>query len=140
MKVEVVTNEKQLQDAFSVRRKVFVEEQNVPPEQELDQFDEIATHFVVYDDTLPIGYGRLRELENAGKVERICILPEYRKQGAGKTLMRAIIHFAKEKGFTAIKLNAQIQAIPFYKSLGFTVTSGEFMDAGIPHKSMELNL
>ncbi|QOY34222.1 GNAT family N-acetyltransferase [Anaerobacillus isosaccharinicus] len=137
MNVILVTNETQLKDAYSVRMRVFVEEQQVPPEEEIDQYENDATHFVVYDGSKPIGAGRLRELDNFGKVERICIDKDYRTKGIGKLLMDAIEKEAKERGLTAFKLNAQIQATEFYSKLGYEVCSDVFLDAGIPHVTMK---
>ncbi len=136
MNVVKVTNEKQLKDAYSVRVRVFVDEQQVPPEEEIDQYEETATHFVIYDNEKPIGAGRLRELDGVGKVERICIEKEYRSKGIGKVLMEAIETEGKLEGFTSFKLNAQVQAIDFYRKLGYEVYSDEFLDAGIPHVTM----
>ncbi|WP_216828198.1 GNAT family N-acetyltransferase [Alkalihalobacterium elongatum] len=136
MKVIVVENEAQLKEAYSVRTTVFVEEQKVPVEEEIDQFESEATHFVVYDNNQPIGAGRLREVDGYGKVERICILKSYRNKGVGKLLMEEIEHVGHKKGLTKFKLNAQIQAEPFYKTLGYETVSGEFLDAGIPHVTM----
>ncbi|OIJ18753.1 GNAT family N-acetyltransferase [Anaerobacillus alkalidiazotrophicus] len=137
MNVTIVKNEEQLKDAYEVRMKVFVDEQKVPAEEEIDQFEETATHFVVYDLEKPIGAGRLRQLDGFGKIERICIEADYRDKGVGKLLMEAIEIEGKELGFTDFKLNAQIQATGFYKKLGYEVTSGEFLDAGIPHVTMK---
>jgi predicted GNAT family N-acyltransferase len=92
------------------------------------------------DENEPIGAGRYREVEDYGKIERICILANYRKNGSGKQLMDEIIRYAKETGAKKVKLNAQTHALPFYEKLGFTVTSDEFLDAGIPHKAMEMEL
>lgn len=139
VKVKVVNDEIQLKDAYSVRVNVFVEEQKVPPEEEIDQYENEAIHFVVYDDRKPIGAGRLRELDGFGKVERICIDKEYREKGIGKILMEAIEHEAKQRGMKAFKLNAQLQAVEFYQKLGYKVCSDEFLDAGIPHVTMKKN-
>lgn len=136
LKVIVVDNEAQLQDAYSVRTTVFVEEQKVPEEEEIDQFEKEATHFVVYDDNKPVGAGRLRVVDDYGKVERICILKSYRSQGIGKLLMEEIEAVGRKNGLTKFKLNAQTQAEKFYKSLGYETVSGEFLDAGIPHVTM----
>lgn len=137
MKVIQVTNEKQKQHAYFVRKKVFVEEQKVPIELEIDDLEEEATHFVLYHNEEAVGAGRLRTIEdNIGKVERICVLAPYRGKGAGKLLMEEIEKFAKKLQLSKLKLNAQITAIPFYEKLGYTVISEEFMDAGIPHKTM----
>lgn len=137
MKVIIAKTEKERQDAFTVRNIVFVEEQKVPVELELDEFDQVATHFVMYDGDHPVGAARLRSLGDIGKIERVCLLAPYRNRGLGKYLMKKIIQYATDQGFSKVKLHAQTQVIPFYEKLGFSVTSAEFMDAGIPHRAME---
>lgn len=136
MTVKVVENQKELEDAFSVRKIVFVEEQNVPLEEEIDQYEDNATHFVMYHEGSPVGAGRFRVVDGYGKVERICVLKEARKTGAGKAIMIAIESYADTQGLHKLKLNAQTHAIPFYAGLGYEVVSEEFLDAGIPHKTM----
>jgi predicted GNAT family N-acyltransferase len=136
VKLKVVENQKELEDAFSIRKTVFVEEQNVPLEEEIDQFEDEAVHFVLYNDSAPIGAGRFRVVDGYGKVERICVLKEARKTGAGNAIMNGIEEHAGEQGLHKLKLNAQTQAIPFYARLGYEVVSEEFLDAGIPHKTM----
>lgn len=140
MEIKIVTNEQELQDAFSVRKIVFIDEQQVPEEEEIDQYDEEATHFVVYQDQLPIAAGRFRVFEGAGKVERICVMKDQRKIGAGRFIMTQIEDYAKEQGLSTIKLNAQTHAIPFYSGLGYEVVSEEFLDAGIPHRAMKKSI
>ncbi|XJZ28230.1 GNAT family N-acetyltransferase [Bacillota bacterium Lsc_1132] len=136
MAVTIVSTRNQLEDAFFVRKTVFVEEQNVPVEEEIDQYEEDAAHFVLYNDGAPVGAGRFRIVDGYGKVERICVLKEARGTGAGKEIMSRIEKFAAEKGLERLKLNAQTHAIPFYARLGYEVVSEEFLDAGIPHKTM----
>ncbi|WHY79013.1 GNAT family N-acetyltransferase [Neobacillus sp. WH10] len=136
MTVKVVETQKELEDAFLVRKIVFVEEQNVPLEEEIDQFEDDATHFVMYHEGSPVGAGRFRVVDGCGKVERICVLKEARKTGAGKAIMNAIESYADTQGLHKLKLNAQTHAIPFYSGLGYEVVSEEFLDAGIPHKTM----
>jgi predicted GNAT family N-acyltransferase len=140
MDFRVVATEKELNDAFSIRRTVFIHEQNVPEELEIDEYEDDATHFVLYDLDKPIGAGRFRVLDGIGKVERICVLPEVRGTGAGKEVMIGIEQFAKKQKILSLKLNAQTQAIPFYERLGYEIVSAEFMDAGIPHKTMKKTL
>ena len=137
MKIKVVENQKELEDAFSIRKIVFVKEQNVPIVEEIDQYEDEATHFVMYGDTAnPLAAGRFRVVDGYGKVERICVLKEARKTGAGRLMMNAIETFARKQGLHKLKLNAQTHAIPFYAGLGYEVVSEEFLDAGIPHKTM----
>lgn len=136
MDVQTISSEQQLNDAFKIRKKVFVEEQNVPPEEEIDDLESEATHFVLYINEEPAGAGRFRTVDGYGKVERICVLSEYRGTGAGKAIMEKIESYAKNEGFKRLKLNAQTHAIPFYSKLGYEIVSEEFLDAGIPHKTM----
>lgn len=140
MEVKIVENQQELEDAFFVRKIVFVEEQNVPPEEEIDELENEAKHFVAYDHNEPIGAGRFRVVEGAGKVERICVLKDKRNTGAGKAIMKKIEEYAKETGIEKLKLNAQTHAIPFYTNIGYDVVSDGFLDAGIPHKTMVKNI
>jgi len=133
-------SEDQLQDAFNIRKTVFVEEQKVPFELEIDEFENDSDHFVLYSNGTPIGAGRFRVLDGKGKIERICVLSDKRGSGAGNKIMNEIEHYAKESGIGVLKLNAQTYAIPFYEKLGYSVVSDEFLDAGIPHKTMEKNI
>lgn len=136
MSVKVVSNKDELKDAYSVRYNVFVKEQNVPEDLEIDEFENSSTHFVMYDDRTPIGAGRIRPADGYGKVERICISSSYRGKGLGKSIMKFIEDTAPKLGFNQLKLNSQTHAEQFYKSIGYETISGEFMDAGIPHVTM----
>ncbi|MFA9455777.1 GNAT family N-acetyltransferase [Halalkalibacter sp. AB-rgal2] len=141
MEIIQVTNIHQRQDAYDVRTKVFVEEQHVPLNEEIDQYEEESIHFVMYNHDLPVGAGRLRFIEDVGKVERICLLKEARGTGAGHALMEKIEETAYSNGYNKLKLHAQCQAEGFYKKLGYVTVSNEpFLDAGIPHVVMEKNL
>ncbi|MEO4054276.1 GNAT family N-acetyltransferase [Solibacillus sp. CAU 1738] len=139
--VKSVTTNEQLQQAFAIRTKVFVEEQGVPVHLELDEHDKTALHFIVMDGDTTIAAARLREFEpQVGKVERVCVLSEYRGKRLGILLMEYIEQVAKESNLKKLKLNAQSYAVPFYEKLQYVVTSPEFMDAGIPHRAMEKNI
>ncbi|MDQ0217457.1 GNAT family N-acetyltransferase [Peribacillus cavernae] len=137
MNVKIVATKEEREDAYLVRTKVFIDEQNVPVEEEIDKHEHESTHFVLYDDVhSPIGAGRFRILDGIGKVERICVLSSARQKGSGIRIMDAIQTFAASRDITRLKLNAQTHAIPFYEKLGYQTVSGEFLDAGIPHKTM----
>lgn len=136
MDIKIVNTQQQREDAYFVRKTVFVDEQQVPIELEMDEFEEEATHFVVYDKEMPIAAGRLRFLENFAKVERICVLKSYRKSGVGHKLMLFIEQFAIEQGANKLKLHAQTRVENFYKKLGYHTVSEPFMDAGIAHVAM----
>jgi predicted GNAT family N-acyltransferase len=136
LKVVIAKSEAQLDAVFQVRKTVFVKEQNVPLEEEMDEFENHSTHFLLYNDDLPAGAGRFRVVDGIGKVERICVLETVRGRGAGREIMLAIEQYAVERTIPKLKLNAQTSAIPFYEGLGYQIVSEEFMDAGIPHKTM----
>ena len=136
MTVKIVETQKELEDAYSVRKTVFVDEQDVPLDEEIDAYEDEAEHFVMYHEGSPIAAGRFRFVDGYGKVERVCVLQEARKTGAGKAIMNAIEKYAREKDIHKLKLNAQTHAIPFYAGLGYEIVSEDFMDAGIPHKTM----
>ncbi|RFU63077.1 GNAT family N-acetyltransferase [Bacillus sp. V59.32b] len=136
MNVIIAKTEQERKDAYFIRTKVFIDEQHVPAREEIDQYEEDATHFVLYDADNPIGAGRFRVLDGIGKVERICVISSSRQKGAGVKIMKAIEEFAISTDIKKLKLNAQTHAIPFYESLGYLTVSDEFLDAGIPHKTM----
>lgn len=136
MEVKQVKTKEQLDDAYAVRRAVFVDEQQVPEEEEIDQYENEATHVVLYDNGEPIGAARVRVLDGIGKLERICVLSSSRKKGAGKLIVDKLEEIAMSQGVNKIKLNAQTHAIPFYERLGYETKSDVFMDAGIPHVTM----
>ncbi|MFP7494763.1 GNAT family N-acetyltransferase [Terribacillus saccharophilus] len=140
MEIIVAENSIQQQDAFQVRTLVFVEEQKVPADLEIDELENESIHFVGYEDGIPGAAGRMRFVDGYAKLERICILKDFRGKRYGNDLMWTMEEEAKKRGMKKAKLNAQIQALPFYERLGYTTVSEEFMDAGIPHKTMTKQL
>ena len=91
MDIKIVTNEEELQQAYQVRKIVFVDEQKVTVEEEIDHLEEESTHFLVMNENdEPIGAGRFRIVDNYGKVERICVLPQARSTGVGKFINLSI--------------------------------------------------
>ncbi|CAM3491460.1 GNAT family N-acetyltransferase [Paenibacillus lupini] len=138
-----ITKTEDLKAAFDIRVKVFVEEQGVPLEEELDEFDTLdgrCEHVLVHYNEQPVGTGRLRIHEGLGKLERICILEPYRKFGLGKTIIKALEDIALETGVSNVKLHGQTQAEGFYLKLGYQTSSEVFMEDGIPHILMTKSL
>ncbi|MFS0560213.1 GNAT family N-acetyltransferase [Terribacillus sp. 179-K 1B1 HS] len=136
MDIIVAENSIQQQDAFQVRTLVFVDEQKVPADLEIDELENESIHFVGYEGDIPGAAARMRLVDGYAKMERICILKEFRGKHYGNKLMWGMEEEAKKRGIQKAKLNAQTHAIPFYERLGYTVVSDAFMDAGIPHKTM----
>lgn len=125
-----------MDDAFHVRMTVFVEEQKVPTEEEIDEHDKTAIHFIGYDAGEPAAASRLRFSDDYGKLERICILKEHRGKHYGQQMIKSMEEKIILKGYKKAKLNAQTHAEGFYGHLGYKTVSGKFMDAGIPHVTM----
>ncbi|MFC9996525.1 GNAT family N-acetyltransferase [Nocardia sp. NPDC127526] len=133
--IEVVTvsTEQELADAYAIRVEVFVTEQGVPKELELDELDATADHFLARLDGTPAGAGRLLIRENTGVLGRLAVLKETRGTGLGVALVRAIEDRARERGLTAVELHSQTQARGFYERLGYSAYGDIDDDAGIPH-------
>lgn len=136
MKVKIAHTKQEKNDVFQIRTTVFIHEQHVPPEREVDQFDGDAIHFIGYVGHTPISAGRLRFVDDYGKLERICTLKEHRGKSYGKKIINKMEETIQKHQVNQAKLNAQTHAINFYKRLGYQVMSEEFIDAGIPHVTM----
>ena len=128
-------------NAYSIRKRVFVEEQGVPEEMELDEFDLNARHALAYTDSECIGTARLVTLsESIGRIGRMAVLPKHRGHGIGKQLLGALLKACQSQGIKQIELHAQVSAILFYQQFGF-ITQGDMYDeAGIPHRDMILRI
>jgi predicted GNAT family N-acyltransferase len=122
----------------SVREAVFVREQGVPAELEWDELDDGCRHALALSHKgQAIGCGRM--LAN-GHIGRIAVLPEWRKQKVGTAIMEALLDYARAHDYKQVDVDAQTYALPFYRSFGFVEQGEEFMDAGLPHIKMFLNL
>ncbi len=121
-----------------MRFAVFVEEQGVPAEIELDEWDGASEHAIAADPAgRPIATGRLLP---DGHVGRMAVLPNWRGRGVGAAVLEALLARAVARGMERAVLNAQTQAREFYARFGFIQVSDEFMEAGIPHVTMERRL
>ncbi len=133
-----ITTEADLETALSIRREVFIEGQDVPVDLELDGRDDEATHFLARADGESVGTARLRDYgDGVAKVERVAVREPHRGEGWGRRIMAAVEEHAREVGYERVHLAAQVPVVGFYERLGYEVASEEFMDAGIPHRSME---
>lgn len=135
-----IESKEELQLAFQVRKTVFVEEQGVSIDIELDEYDTTSEHVLVLDNEKAIATGRMRELDGKAKLQRICVLKEYRGTGAGKLILQKLEEIAKEKNIGMSILNAQLHAKDFYEKLDYEVVSDIFMEQNIEHVTMIKNL
>lgn len=121
-----------------LRTDVFINEQQVPVELEWDDEDNTARHLLAIDaDNTAIGCARLLP---SGQIGRMAVIVSRRGEGWGKQLLAEAEATARAQGQTEVFLHAQTHAIPFYAALGYLIASEEFMDAGIPHRTMRKNL
>ena len=148
-RVVLATTDAQVDDAIAVRRAVFVEEQDVPEDRELDAHDDApeTDHLVAYDGETAVGAARLRPYDDAassaavGKVQRVAVVRDRRGEAWGRRLMDRVEELARERGYERLALDVQTHARGFYERLGYDVVDEtEFLDAGIPHVAMEKRL
>jgi predicted GNAT family N-acyltransferase len=138
--VRCVEGQAELNRAFKIRETVFINEQKVSREEEMDEFDETATHVIAYYNDEVAGCARIRFLGNRSKLERIAVLPKFRKRGVGKKIVEFLVDYSKKKCATEAIMNAQIYANDFYVKCGFKPRGEEFMEAGIRHVEMYMKL
>lgn len=115
-----------------------MEEQNVPASLEWDGLDASATHLLAIDAN-DQAIGCARTLSH-GSIGRMAVLQHWRRRGVGHALLESAIEICRRQGVDTIRLSAQTYAIHFYARFGFEVCSDEYLDAGIPHRDMQLSL
>ena len=136
-----VTDLRDLDAAFTIREKVFQQEQGVPATKEHDEHDRHdARHYLArLGDSTPAGAARWRETENGVKLERFAVLANFRNQEVGATLLQAVLADVKaELPDALIYLNAQLRVVPFYERHGFKTEGEMFEEANIQHYKMAL--
>lgn len=132
--IEIAHYDIDLPDLRVVREQVFVVEQQVPPEIELDELDPLCRHALARDlEGKPIGTGRLTPQHSIG---RLSVLQEWRGHGVGEALLQTLVDLARSLGYPVIQLHAQVSAIGFYEKFAFECVGGEYLEAGILHRNM----
>lgn len=128
-------------DGRYIRTVVFVDEQDVMPEEEFDGSDKYAENVVMYVEGKAVATGRII-VGDRGEclIGRIACLKEYRGNGYGTVIMKELIRRCKEKGFDTVYLHSQSRARGFYEKLGFKAFGDMYMEANILHISMKKSL
>jgi predicted GNAT family N-acyltransferase len=125
----------------ALRRAVFIIEQGVSEADEVDGLDDSAIHLLACDGDTPVGTARILVKGQTGKIGRVCVLSSARGSGLGAALIRAALEVLRHQpGVALATLGAQSHATGFYEKLGFRVIGDVFMDAGIAHRKMVLDL
>ncbi|KRK79202.1 GNAT family N-acetyltransferase [Companilactobacillus nodensis] len=131
---------KTYQDALSIRKEVFIKEQNVEPDIEIDGEDS-CTHVTIYMDGTPAGTARYYPTDDNGvHIQRVAVLKDFRHQGIASILLKDIIDKVTKEDYHYVILGAQDHAQDFYIQLGFKVIGEQYREAGILHHDMELIL
>jgi len=134
---KVVTGDVELQEAFDVRRQVFVREQGISEDLVFDGHDREALHMVVKVGEKVIGSARVQFLAgNQAKLERMAVLKRYRRKGIGKEMLLFLNTVWKDKRVQQVIIHAQLEVVPFYKLCGFDELGLPFREAGIKHIKM----
>ena len=136
IRVKRVASDAELAQAFRIRMRVFVQEQGVPQDIELDCDDQRAIHFLAFTSTKAVGTARLVRHGHGAKIGRMAVLKNQRRKGVGRKLLKRAIEAARHLGAQKIYLHAQVPVIGFYEMWGFVGAGPVFEEAGIPHRKM----
>ena len=121
--------------AAPIRFEVFVREQRVPAELEMDAMDAQCLHALAFHGQVAVGTGRLLP---DGHIGRMAVLREFRKRGIGGAMLKRLIEAARARGDREVALSAQVHALPFYRAHGFVEEGPQYEEAGIAHQAMRL--
>jgi predicted GNAT family N-acyltransferase len=140
LRIELMPWESAREEASRIRFRVFVEEQGVPRDIELDERDADCVHALAYEDGRAVGTGRLLPSEGspraAARIGRMAVLAEHRGKGIGSRILESLVGKARERGDSEIALSAQLHAADFYRRHGFQTLGEIYEEAGIPHRKM----
>jgi len=140
MEITPVQSDDDWQKARSIRERVFIDEQDCPPEAEWDGHDETSRHVLGWVEDEPVATARWRAVphdeEIVAKLERFAVLPAHRDEGYGTQLVRSVLEDARRAGFDTFLVHAQAHLEDWYADLGFASTGRTFEEVGIPHVEM----
>ncbi|WMW22608.1 GNAT family N-acetyltransferase [Methanolobus mangrovi] len=136
MHLKWIKGSEDFSDAYDVRKNVFVLEQSIDESLELDEYDAISLHLVVYNNRTPVATGRVFGYSDSFVIGRICVLKEYRSMHLGTLLMEKLIEKAISMRAKEVHLSSQLYATGFYSKFGFEEYGNTYLDAGIEHISM----
>lgn len=123
-----------------IRRQVFVEEQGIDPELDFDGWDAGSQHLLARWQGKPVGTMRLRHVELTVKIERLAVLPGFRRLGIARKLMQVGLAVLNDRGIDVVQVHAQNYVQALYHQLGFEPEGEEFEEAGILHVKMKKQL
>ncbi len=149
--VKLVETVEERQAAFAIRMRVFVQEQGVPVEEELDEHDATATHALALLDGRPVGTGRVvcpgkppdsyyAQSRNEARIGRMAVEGDWRRRGIGSRILKALEEAARQQGMAEAVLHAQTYVKAFYAAHGYAEEGEVFLEVGIEHMQMRKRL
>ena len=139
--IKIIKPGEDISEAMKIRIPVFVEEQKIPKENELDKNDKISYHAVLYDNHIPVACGRLYYTDGIAHIGRVAVLKEYRRKGYATAVCKKLIDVAVSlKESEIIELGAQKYVVELYEKLGFEIVGDEYLDENIPHFKMVMKI
>jgi predicted GNAT family N-acyltransferase len=140
IKVIEVTDPLQMEQAWAIRRAVFIDEQGVPEEIEIDEDDARAFHALALEGNTPVGCGRMVAYDGYVKIGRMAVTNKRRGEGIGRSILAFLMERARERGISRAVLHAQLTAEGFYLKNGYIPEGEVFDEAGIAHRLMSREL
>ena len=139
--IRLVDNEAELEAAIAVRFRVFVDEQSIPPEEELDESDATATHAIALCQGKVVGTGRLVQRDDGSAlIGRMAVDDQWRRKGVGGEILKFLEESARDQGLTHAVLHAQEYVKSFYAAHGYQQRGDPFLEVNIPHVEMRKEL
>lgn len=139
--IRIASDERRKAACMALRRQVFIEEQGVSEQDEIDGLDDRCIHVLATSNEAPAGAARFRVVGNDVKIQRVCVSKNFRGLGIGAALIDYVVNHARTEGMAShAMLGAQTHALDFYRKLGFEAYGDEYLDAGISHRNMQLKL
>ena len=129
-----------IKEIKEIRKVVFSDELNIPESYLFDEYDKTCNQFLIKNNEITIGALRLRKENNAIKLERMAILPKFRKMSFGLRTISEIKRYCMEKNESKIFLDSIYDIRDFYKKCGFAEIGGIFERVGLPHIKMEMSI
>ena len=154
--IEIVKTQEDLDAILNLRSAVFIDEQLVPEEEEIDDLDTLQSivddqviHIIAKEHNQVLGTARMF-VENRSAISssqetdlhigRVAVRYDARKTGVGKLIMNKCHQVAVSRGYSILTLSAQVQALGFYEKLGYQARGKIYLDAGIEHRDMDFRV
>jgi predicted GNAT family N-acyltransferase len=132
-RIELMSWERARDLASPIRFEVFVREQRVPADIELDDQDAVSLHAIGLVAEEAVATGRLLP---DGHIGRMAVLKQWRGRGIGGAILARLIDAARRRGDREVALSAQVHAVGFYRAHGFRPVGEAYREAGIDHQAM----